>query len=234
MLEVENIVTFYGEFQVLKKVSLVVESGELVVLLGPNGHGKSTLCKTICGLVKPCSGVIRYKDLDLDNLTTEKIVENGVVYIAEERHLFREMTVLKNLKLGAYNRNARAKEAENLSWVLELFPRLKERSTQLASTLSGGEARMLALARGLMSNARLLVADEPSLGLSPKLRVDVFNIIREVHQLGIDIILVEQNIPQVSELADRVYLMDEGKITFSGNIEDALRNEALKEAFLGM
>jgi branched-chain amino acid transport system ATP-binding protein len=167
-------------------------------------------------------------------LTTKKIVEMGLTYIAEDRHLFPQMSVLKNLKLGAFNKNARAKEAENLSWVLELFPRLKERIRQFASTLSGGEARMLALARGLMSNARFMAIDEPSLGLAPNLRADVFNIIKEINQRGITVLLVEQNTPEVADIADRFYLMEEGRIAFEGDREATLNNQEMKEAFLGM
>lgn len=234
MLEVDRVDAYYGEFQVLKQVSLTVNDGELVVLLGPNGHGKSTLCKTICGLLRPRSGQVRLEGAPIDGLSADRIVERGLVYIAEERHLFRELTVLKNLKLGAYSRRARGRAAASLAAVFDLFPRLKERRGQMASTLSGGEARMLALARGLMADARLLVIDEPSLGLAPNLRQSVFETIREIHQRGTDIVLVEQNIPQVGELADRVYLMEEGQITFAGSRDEALSHEELREVFLGV
>ena len=158
----------------------------------------------------------------------------GLTYIAEDRHLFPQMSVLKNLKLGAFNKNARAQEGANLSWVLELFPRLKERIRQYASTLSGGEARMLALARGLMSNARFMAIDEPSLGLAPNLRADVFNIIKEINQRGITVLLVEQSTPEVADIADRFYLMEEGRIAFEGDREATLNDQEIKEAFLGM
>ena len=234
MLEVEKIDTFYGEFQVLREVSVEVGDGELRVLLGPNGHGKSTLLKTICGLLKPTSGSIRFGDKEISNLPSEKIVEMGITYIAEDRELFPEMSVLENLKMGAYNRNARESEGENLEYVFGLFPRLKGIRKQLASTLSGGEARMLAIARGLMSNAQFLAIDEPSLGLAPILRIEVFNKIDDIHKKGISILLVEQNIPQLAELADRIYFIEEGEIVFSGNKEEAMNNQDLKEAFLGM
>ena len=234
MLEVENIETFYGEFQVLKKVSIDVGEGELRLLLGPNGHGKSTLLKTICGLLTPASGTIRFRGKEINRLPSEKIVEMGITYIAEDRELFPEMTVLENLKMGAYNRNARETEEENLEYVFDLFPKLKHMRKRLASTLSGGEARMLAIARGLMSNAQFLAIDEPTLGLAPILRVEVLNKIGEIHQKGISILLVEQNIPQLADLADKIYLMEEGEIVFSGSKEEALNNHGLKEVFLGM
>jgi branched-chain amino acid transport system ATP-binding protein len=161
-------------------------------------------------------------------------VNRGIIYIAENRELFGEMTVLENLKLGAYSRNARKAEKKNLARVFELFPRLATRKKQLASTMSGGEARMLAIARGLMSNADFLCIDEPSLGLQPNLRIEVFNIIREINRQGKTILLVEQNIPQIAELADRIYVLEEGRITFEGNPEAAAREERLKEIFLGM
>jgi branched-chain amino acid transport system ATP-binding protein len=234
MLEVDKIDTFYGEFQVLRKVSVMVGDGELVVLLGPNGHGKSTLLKAICGLLMAASGSIRFNEEEIGRLPTERIVEMGITYVAEERHLFPQMSVIKNLRLGAYNRNAREKEKENLEYVFQLFPRLKERAQQFASTLSGGEGRMLALGRGLMSDAKLLAIDEPSFGLAPNLRSHVFKTIREINHRGISIILVEQNIPQVSDLADRIYLMEEGVITFEGDKQAALDNDHLREVFLGI
>jgi branched-chain amino acid transport system ATP-binding protein len=234
MLEVEKIDTFYGEFQVLKKVSIDVGDGELRLVLGPNGHGKTTLLKTICGLLKPAAGSIRFKGKEIGAIPSEKIVEMGITYIAEDRELFPEMTVLENLKMGAFNRNAHKTEAENMEYVFEMFPKLKHMRKQLASTLSGGEARMLAIARGLMSNAQFLAVDEPTLGLAPILRVEVLNSIAEIHKKSISILLVEQNIPQLADIADRIYLMEEGQIVFSGNKEEALNSQDLKEVFLGM
>jgi len=234
MLEVERIDTFYDEFQVLRKVSISVNEKELVVLFGPNGHGKSTLLKTVCGLLTPASGSIKYNDMEITNLTTKKIVELGLTYVAEERNLFPQMTILENLKLGAYNVNARQKEKENLEYVFGLFPQLKDRTKQFVSTLSGGEARMLAVGRGLMSNAAFLAIDEPSLGLAPNLRTDVLNKISEINQRGISILLVEQSSPKALDIADRIYLMEEGKIVFQGNKEEALNGNDFKEAFLGM
>jgi branched-chain amino acid transport system ATP-binding protein len=218
----------------LHEVSIKVNDGELVVVFGPNGHGKSTLLKTICGLLTPTSGSIKFSGKQINGLPTEEIVEMGLVYIAEERHLFPQMTVLENLQLGAYNRNARPKENENLDYVFQLFPRLKEWRKRPASTLSGGEARMLAIGRGLMSNARFLVVDEPSFGLAPNLRIDVFNKIKEIKESGISVLLVEQSVAEASKLADRIYLMEDGRIVFEGGKEEALSNEHVKEVFLGI
>jgi len=234
MLKVANLNTHYGESHVLRDVSISVKQGEVVVMLGPNGHGKSTLLKSICGLVDQTKGQITYKDENINGLAADKIVNLGITYIAENRELFPYMTVLENLKLGAYSRNARPHEKENLAWVFDLFPRLVDRKKQFASTMSGGEARMLAVARGLMSNADFLCVDEPSLGLQPSLRHEIFSIIRQINDQGKTVLLVEQNIPQIAEMADRIYVMEEGKISFEGNKNEALNNEHLKEVFLGM
>jgi branched-chain amino acid transport system ATP-binding protein len=167
-------------------------------------------------------------------LVTEKLVDLGVIYISENRELFPYMTVLENLKLGAYTKNARPHEKKNLERVFALFPRLVERRKQFASTMSGGEARMLAVARGLMSNPDFLCIDEPSLGLQPSLRHEIFSTIKQINEQGKTVLLVEQNIPQIAELADRIYVMEEGQITFEGSKDEALGNEDLKEIFLGM
>ncbi|HHP7236454.1 MAG TPA: ABC transporter ATP-binding protein [Desulfobacterales bacterium] len=234
MLKVNNLNTYYGESHVLLDVSITVESGEVVVMLGPNGHGKSTLLKTVCGLVHGASGTITYRGQNINGLPTDKIVNMGLIYIAENRELFPYMSVIDNLKMGAYSKNARSHEKENLERVLTLFPRLKERTKQMASTLSGGEAKMLAVARGLMSNADFLCIDEPSLGLQPSLRHEIFANIKQINQQGKTVLLVEQNIPQIAELADRIYVMEEGKISFEGNKDEAFGNEHLREIFLGM
>ena len=234
MLTVTNLDAYYGQFHVLKDVSIEVKEGEVAVMLGPNGHGKSTLLKAICGLVDKVAGKIEYQGRDIIGLPAEKLVNQGVIYIAENRELFPQMTVLENLKLGAYSKNARQHEKENLDKVFSLFSRLAERKKQLASTMSGGEARMLAIARGLMSNADFLCVDEPSLGLQPNLRLEVFSIIQEINRQGKTILLVEQNIPQITEMADKLYVLEEGRITFEGDKNEALSNDHLKEIFLGM
>jgi len=234
MLEVDKINAYYGDFQALYDVSLKADEGRLVALFGPNGHGKSTLLKTICGLLKPASGSIRYNGVDITRLSIEKIVEMGVVYIAEDRHLFPEMTVLENLKMGAVNKNAHNKEKENLEYVINLFPKLKTLQKNIASTLSGGEARMVAIGRGLMSNALFLALDEPSLGLSPKLRIDVFERIKEIKNRGVNILLVEQSTADIADMADFLYLMEDGRIVFEGGKEEALSDEHLRKVFLGI
>jgi branched-chain amino acid transport system ATP-binding protein len=234
MLQITDLNAYYDQFHVLRQVSCEVREGEMVVLLGPNGHGKSTLLKSICGLVDKLDGAITYKGEKIAGWSTERLVNRGVIYIAENRELFGEMTIMENLKLGAYSKNARQTEKKNLARVFELFPRLASRKKQLASTMSGGEARMLAIARGLMSNAEFLCIDEPSLGLQPSLRVEVFHIIKEINRLGKSLLVVEQNIPQIAELADRIYVLEEGCITFDGKTEDAAGDERLKEIFLGM
>ena len=234
MLSVDKINSFYGEFRVLYDVSLQVNDGELIVVFGPNGHGKSTLLKTICGLHHPVSGSISFDGKEITGLPTLKLVEMGVVYIAEDRHLFPQMTVLENLKLGAYNTNARSKEAESLDYVLKLFPRLKERMDKQAQTLSGGEARMLAIGRGLMSNAKFLAIDEPSLGLAPNLRAEVFKKISDINKGGITVLMVEQDITEASEYANRIYLVEDGRIVFEGTEEEVSKNEHVREVFLGI
>jgi len=234
MLKITDLNAYYGQFHVLHDVSCEVREGEVVVMLGPNGHGKSTLLKAVCGLLDRVDGAITYKDRDITGWSTEQLVNQGVIYIAETRELFGDMTVLENLRLGAYARNARRMEKRNLARVFDLFPRLQERKKQLAATMSGGEARMLAIARGLMSNADFLCIDEPSLGLQPNLRTEVFHIVKEINRQGKTILLVEQNIPQIADLADRVYVLEEGSITFQGSAEEADSDERLREIFLGM
>ena len=234
MLQTNNVNAFYGEAQVLNNISINVERGQVVVMLGPNGHGKSTLLKAICGLAARVEGQIRYQGEEIQGLRAEKIVNLGITYIAENRELFPYMTVLENLKLGAYAKNARAHEKKNMERVFALFPRLKERQNQIASTMSGGEAKMLAVARGLMSNADFMCIDEPSLGLQPSLRLELFSTIKEINKQGKTIFLVEQNIPHIAELADKIYVMEEGCISFEGNSKEALGDRHLKEIFLGM
>jgi len=234
MIKIQDLNAYYEDFHVLKNVSLEVEEGQVVVMLGPNGHGKSTFLKSICGLVDKVTGNISYNGEKITGLGSEKLVNKGITYIAENRELFPEMSVLENLKLGAYSKSARPHEKENLEKVFSLFPRLADRKSQLASTMSGGEARMLAIARGLMSNAKFLAIDEPSLGLQPNLRNEVARIIKEINSHGMTVLVVEQNIPQITELADKLYVLEEGRISFEGSKEDALGNDHLKEIFLGM
>jgi branched-chain amino acid transport system ATP-binding protein len=233
LLELKNINTYYGEFHAIRDVSFKVDQGDFFLVVGPNGHGKSTLLKTICGLLRTASGQIVFNSTEITRSATDKIVEMGLVYVAEERHLFPQMTVLDNLKLGAYNTNARAKERETLEYVFHLFPRLGEFKNRYAATLSGGEARMLTLGRGIMSCARLLAIDEPSFGLAPILRNEVFDKINEINSSGMTILLVEQNVTQVVDFADRICLIEDGCIVFDGPREEALLNEHVKNVFLG-
>ncbi|MBW2682011.1 MAG: ABC transporter ATP-binding protein [Deltaproteobacteria bacterium] len=234
MLKINKLNTYYGESHILKDVSISVDRGQVVIMLGPNGHGKSTLLKSICGLVEKIDGQILYDGQDITGLASDKIVNLGVTYIAENRELFPYMTVMENLKLGAYSRNARGSEKENMAWVASLFPKLMQRHNQLASTMSGGEAKMLAIARGLMSDADLLCIDEPALGLQPSYRVEISQIIKEISRQGKTVFIVEQNIPQLVEMAGKIYIMEEGKISFEGGKDDVLNNEQLKEIFLGL
>lgn len=234
MLEANKLSSFYGEFQALHEVSLRVDDGEFVVAFGPNGHGKSTLLRTICGLHTPASGSIKFNGKEISRLLPSTLVEMGIVYIAEDRHLFPEMTVIENLKLGAYNTKARPKEAENLDLVFHLFPSLKSFRKRQAQTLSGGEARMLAIGRGLMSNAKLLAVDEPSLGLAPHLKTEVFEKIKEINKNGVDILMAEQDIAEASEYADKIYLVEDGRIVFEGDKEAVFKCEHVREVFLGI
>jgi branched-chain amino acid transport system ATP-binding protein len=234
MLELDKINTFYGQAQALYDISIKVKDAEMVAVFGANGHGKSTLLKTICGLLKSNSGSITYCGSKIEKLPAQKIVENGVVYIAEDRHLFPYMSVKENLKLGAYNKVAGKKEAENLEFVFQLFPRLKERLKQLAHTLSGGEARMLAIGRGLMSNARFLAIDEPSLGLSPLLRTEVFKKIKEINEKGVSVLLVEQNVTETKGLSDRIYILEDGHIFMEGNEKEVFSSNYFRKVLLGM
>lgn len=234
MLEVSKVDAFYGEFQVLHNVSLKVKDGEFVLAFGPNGHGKSSLLKAICGLLTPTSGSIKFNGKEISKLPCETLVEMGMVYIPEDRHLFPQMTVLENLKMGACGIQARSKEGENLEYVFRLFPKLRELSKRLAQTLSGGEARMLAIGRGLMSNAKFLAIDEPSLGLAPYLKIEVFEKISEINKAGITILMVEQDVSDAAEYADIIYLVEDGRIVFEGSEKEIMENEYVKGVFLGI
>ena len=213
ILEVSGLDSFYGELQVLRGAALEVREGEVVALFGPNGHGKSTLLKAIAGIHPPQAGEIRFRGESITRLPSDRIVALGLAYIPEARNLFREMTVMENLRLGAYNRRARRQAARNLDLVFALFPRLAERKDQVAATLSGGESRMLAVGRGLMSNASLLLIDEPSIGLSPLMKKTVFSAIHRIKtQTDISIMVVEQEVDYPLALADRIYLLKKGQV----------------------
>jgi branched-chain amino acid transport system ATP-binding protein len=234
MLKIKNIDVHYGEFQVLSNVSIEIETGDLRVLLGANGHGKSSLLKAICGLASCSSGSIEYEQQRIDTETMDQLVEKGISYISEDRELFPQMSVSENLIMGSHNKNARNSEKDHLAYVYDLFPRLRERRKQIASTLSGGEARMLAIGRGIMANPKFLAIDEPSLGLSPIMRDEVFGAIEDINKKGVTVLLVEQNIPELSSIADKIYFLEEGQIIFSGSIDEATENKVIMEALLGM
>ena len=225
MLDVNQINAFYGKFHALKDISFRIEDGELVVFLGANGHGKSTLLKTICGLIPSSTGYIKFNGTTINNLPMHKIVEMGVVYIPEEKHLFPDLTVKENLLLGAYNRRARKEKEKAYQFVFGLFPRLEERQRQIASTLSGGERQMLAIGRGLMSNAKLMAIDEPSVGLAPIVKIEVFQKIKEINQQqGLTIILVEQEVESSLAISRKGFVMKDGRIV----LEDESRNLSIE------
>jgi branched-chain amino acid transport system ATP-binding protein len=213
LLEVNDLAGAYGTLPVLRRASLVVYRGEVVALFGPNGHGKSTLLKVISGLHPSRAGIVRFDGREIQNAASQKIVEMGLAYIPEARNLFNDMTVIENLRLGAYNQRARRQVGKNLEFVFTIFPRLSERHSQIASTLSGGESRMLAVGRGLMSDASMLLIDEPSIGLSPLLKKIVFSAIRQIRdRTHMTILIVEQEVDYPLALADRIYLLKKGQV----------------------
>ncbi|PWH20473.1 MAG: branched-chain amino acid ABC transporter ATP-binding protein [Ardenticatenia bacterium] len=233
MLKVTNLEAGYGGSIVLHGVSLEVRDGEAVVLLGPNGHGKTTLLRTISGLIRPSAGRIEFDGKVLSDMSPAEIVAAGVVHIPQGDLPFPELTVLENLLMGAYLPDAWKQRKQKLEQVYELFPVLRERSNQLARTLSGGERRMLALGRGLMSNAKLLMVDEPSLGLAPFLIEEVYRKIRDINKSGLSVLLADENADHIAGFADRVYLLEMGSIVSEGTAEEMLKNEALLAAYLG-
>jgi branched-chain amino acid transport system ATP-binding protein len=234
MLEVDRINVYYGDIQVLWDVSLRLRERELVSVLGPNGAGKTTTLKTICGLLRPKSGSIKFLEREIHGLTPEKIVELGITLIPEGRRLFPQMSVEENLLMGAYIKRARSNIDDSLEWIYQLFPVLKERRKQLAKTLSGGEQQMLAIGRGLMSRPKLLMLDEPSLGLAPRLVSTIFKTIDKLRSEGITILLVEQNAHQALNIADRGYILESGKILQEGDKNDLLKSEYIRKAYLGI
>ena len=232
LLSVENLHVYYGAIHAVKDVSLHVQEGEIVTLIGANGAGKSTVLNTISGLLKPRSGKIQFMDHNVTGVAPNKIVQTGLVQCPEGRRVFARMTVEENLEMGAYTR-PNGKFDENLEHVYELFPRLKERRTQVSGTLSGGEQQMLAVGRALMARPKLIMMDEPSLGLAPLVVRDIFEIIRQINRQGVSILLIEQNANMALKVADSAYVMETGCITLSGAGKDLLNNEAVKKAYLG-
>ncbi len=234
MLEIRGLNVSYERVQVLWDISFNIEAGEVVTLLGSNGAGKSTTVKTIQGLLKSGSGSIRFMNRSIDELPAYKIVEEGVALVPEGREIFPKMSVLENLILGAYASRARDLLKDSLEWVFNLYPKLEERKEQLAGTMSGGEQQMLAIARALMSKPKLLMLDEPSLGLAPVIVLQVFDIIKKLKEEGVTVLLVEQNIHHALEISDRAYIMEKGRIILEGKGSDLINNHYVREAYLGM
>ncbi len=233
MLSINNLVVSYGGIEALKGISLDVEEGKIVTLVGANGAGKSTMLRSIMGLVKPKSGSIKYNDKDLLTIKTKNMVDNGVVLVPEGRIVFSNLSVIENLKIGAFTRKDEKNIKSDIEWIYSLFPRLKERSWQSAGTLSGGEQQMLAVGRALMSRPKLLMMDEPSLGLAPLVVKDIFSIIKEVHKQGVTVLLIEQNANAALHIADVGYVIETGNIKLKGSGRDLLSNEEVKKAYLG-
>ena len=233
LLEVNHIDAFHGSFQALWDVSLSVKPGEIVAIIGANGSGKSTLLDTISGLVHPAKGSIEFEGKNISTLEPFKIVDLGISQTPEGRRIFPDLTVFENLKIGSYNRRARSERAHNLQKVYQLFPLLEERKTQLAKTLSGGEQQMLALGRGLMSNPKLMLLDEISLGLAPLLVNELYRALKEIRERGITILFVEQNVRRSLIEADKAYIMEAGRVVLSGDVEDLREEEKVKKAYFG-
>ncbi len=234
MLNIKDLNVAYEKVQVLWDVSFNITEGEVVTLLGSNGAGKSTTVKTIQGLLKPKSGSIRFMDKHIEGLPAYKIVSEGIALVPEGREIFPKMSVLENLILGAYVSRAKDLQDESLKWVFKLYPKLDERKKQLAGTMSGGEQQMLAIARALMSKPKLLILDEPSLGLAPVVVLQVFDIIKKLREEGVTVLLVEQNIHHALEISDRAYVLEKGRIIREGKGSDLLSDKYVKEAYLGM
>ena len=233
MLKIKDLHVSYGDIRALRGVDLEVPDGKIVTLIGANGAGKSTLLRTISGLVKADSGSITYNDTELLGKPINKVLELGVAQVPEGRRVFADMTVLENLKIGAYLRNDKDEIEKDIQWVYSLFPRLQERHWQLAGTLSGGEQQMLAVGRALMSRPKVLMMDEPSLGLAPLVVQGIFEIIRTINQQGVTVLLIEQNANMALKIADIAYVLETGTITKTGTGAELLADDSIKEAYLG-
>ena len=233
MLEIKDLEVSYGMIAAIKGVSFEVNEGEVIALIGANGAGKTTILHTITGLIKAKAGSIVFDGHDLTKTPAHKIVELGMAHVPEGRRIFSQLTVLENLKLGAYTRKDKDGIAEDLETVYSRFPRLAERKKQIAGTLSGGEQQMLAMGRALMSKPRIIVMDEPSMGLSPILVSEIFDIIQSINSTGVTVLLVEQNAKQALSIADRAYVLETGRISLSGNADELINDESVKKAYLG-
>lgn len=233
LLEVSDLKVYYGVIQAIKGISFEVNQGEVVALIGANGAGKTTTLHTVSGLLPAKEGKIIFDGKDISKVSAHKIVSMGVAHVPEGRRIFQELSVLENLKLGAYTRKNKAEIAESIEMVYDKFPRLKERKNQVAGTLSGGEQQMLAMGRALMSKPRIILMDEPSMGLSPLLVSEIFEIIKEIRNSGTTVLLVEQNAKKALSIADRAYVLETGNITLSGDASKLINDESIKKAYLG-
>ena len=233
MLEVNNINVYYGAIHAIKGISLAVEEGEIVTLIGANGAGKSTTLRTISGLLKPKTGEIKFLGNNIAGMAAHKIVREGISQVPEGRRIFAEMTVLENLELGAFTRDDKDGIQADMQMVFKRFPRLEERRLQAAGTLSGGEQQMLAMGRALMSRPKLLLLDEPSMGLAPLLIKEIFSIIADINKTGTTVLLVEQNANMALSIANRAYVLETGRITISGDAKELAASEDIRKAYLG-
>lgn len=233
MLEVKDLEVYYGMIQAIKGVSFHVNEGEVIALIGANGAGKTTILHTISGLIAPKSGTVTFEGKDLSKLPGHKIVSMGMAHVPEGRRVFSQLTVLQNLKMGAYTRKDKTEIENTLATVFQRFPRLEERQNQLSGTLSGGEQQMLAMGRALMSHPKIILMDEPSMGLSPIFVNEIFDIIQEVSKSGTTVLLVEQNAKKALSIADRAYVLETGNIVLEGNATDLLNDDSIKKAYLG-
>ena len=233
MISIRNLHTGYGSVSVLRDVSMEIGEGEIVAVLGSNGVGKTTLNNTLSGLIRPSAGEVTFEGSVISGLPPAEIVERGLIHVPEGRKLFPNLSVRDNLELGSYKRG-RSNRPQNLDKVLEVFPKLRERIEQLAGTLSGGEQQMVAIGRGLMSEPKVLLLDEPSLGLSPLLVEQMFALIKQINNTGLSLILVEQNVIQSLAIADRAYVIEEGRVTLSGSAIELRENSDLKKSYLGL
>ncbi|HSD49962.1 MAG TPA: ABC transporter ATP-binding protein [Candidatus Methylomirabilis sp.] len=234
MLRVQDLEVKYGDFQVLWGVSLEVHAGEVVCLLGPNGAGKSTIINTVSGLVRPMAGWLEFGGERIDGLPTHQIVTRGVSHVLERRRVFPYLTVGKNLLLGSYQDRARPRREESLAWVFELFPILRERRSQLAHSLSGGEQQMLAIGRGLMSRPTFLMIDEPFLGLAPRVVMEILEIIQKINAAGVTVLFIEQNVQLALSVSDRAYVLESGRMVLSGTAREVLESELVRTVYLGI
>ena len=232
LLKVDNIEVYYGMIKALKGVSFEVNKGEIVALIGANGAGKTTILHTVTGLLKPKIGTIVYKENDITKVPAHKIVSMGMAHVPEGRRIFQQLSVIDNIKLGAYTRKDKEEIEATLNYVYERFPRLKERKNQIAGTLSGGEQQMLAMGRALMSKPDFILMDEPSMGLSPLLVSEIFDIIKAINDNGTTVLLVEQNAKKALSIANRAYVLETGSIVLSGDAKDLMNDESVKKAYL--